>query len=249
VDFLQTLSACTHEYCRDCLIHYISDKIVTKSFPIVCPNPDCKQEISVYDMELLLDEKMMKKYEEFILSNTIEANPEIYSCCPTADCGYVFVWEKGDSSDFLCLKCQKRYCLTCRADFHVGSTCEQYQAWLKENGQADQLFDNFVKGMKLKKCPKCVRWVEKESGCNHITCKCGHQFCYHCGESYPCRCGQDPHVGMGQPRPINFAPRPLNFFPGVFGVPAVPAPAAPLARPPVVPPRAAPQRPRRRRGR
>lgn len=141
--------------------------------------------------------------------------------------------------------------MTCRADYHVGSTCEQYQEWLKENGQAEQLFDKFVQvntrvlqcatlkqgenqsylfrhsgspswphqqtlarneslaritvlrvasgltgrrlrywpmhksknfhlrvlqGMKLKKCPKCNRWVEKASGCNHITCKCTHQL-------------------------------------------------------------------------
>lgn len=35
------------------------------------------------------------------------------SCCPTADCGYVFVWEKGDSSDFGCEKCKKRLVLYC----------------------------------------------------------------------------------------------------------------------------------------
>lgn len=219
VDFISVLSQCSHEYCRDCLIHYVTDKITSKSFPINCPLPECKKEIIVYDLEVLLDAKMMAKYDEFAFSNTIEANPETYSCCPTADCGYVFMYEKGDSSDFHCAKCRKRYCLTCRADYHTGSTCEQFQQWQKENGQADQLFEQFAQGMKLKKCPKCNRWVEKISGCNHMSCKCGQKFCYHCGNSYPCGCGQDPHVGMRLPQPLQ-VPQPVLQVPQPQPAPA-----------------------------
>lgn len=43
----------------------------------------------------------------------------------------------------------------------------------------------------MRKCPKCVHWIEKSSGCNHMTCKCGYEFCYSCGKSY----GKCEHTG------------------------------------------------------
>jgi hypothetical protein len=34
---------------------------------------------------------------------------------------------------------------------------------------------------KMKKCPKCHMATFKHSGCNHITCTCGMNWCYECG--------------------------------------------------------------------
>ena len=36
-----------------------------------------------------------------------------------------------------------------------------------------------------KKCPKCKSPIEKNNGCDHMTCKrqaggCGHEFCWRC---------------------------------------------------------------------
>ncbi|KAI0506436.1 hypothetical protein F5B22DRAFT_623554 [Xylaria bambusicola] len=35
-----------------------------------------------------------------------------------------------------------------------------------------------------KRCPSCRRLVEKVTGCDHISCRCGQHFCYKCGEPY-----------------------------------------------------------------
>lgn len=56
----------------------------------------------------------------------------------------------------------------------------------------DKKFLRFAKGAKYKECGKCRRWVEKQSGCDHITCLCGHDFCYRCGGNYPkCHCKKE----------------------------------------------------------
>ena len=41
-----------------------------------------------------------------------------------------------------------------------------------------------VEKEKCKKCPKCEVWIMKNEGCNHITCRCGAEFCYVCGKIY-----------------------------------------------------------------
>jgi hypothetical protein len=34
------------------------------------------------------------------------------------------------------------------------------------------------------KCPKCEIPIEKTTGCPHMTCPCGHQFCWYCLKDY-----------------------------------------------------------------
>ena len=56
----------------------------------------------------------------------------------------------------------------------------------------DKQFLNFVKGAQYKQCPSCKFWVSKNEGCDHMTCRCGHEFCYKCGAEYgTCDCEQD----------------------------------------------------------
>jgi hypothetical protein len=38
------------------------------------------------------------------------------------------------------------------------------------------------------KCPRCRMHVEKDEGCDHMTCPCGTQFCYRCGDYWKCLC-------------------------------------------------------------
>jgi hypothetical protein len=183
-EFFQSLT-CGHEFCRECLNGYLTLKISEKAIPIPCPYNGCPSNVSESDLHLLIEPKLMEKYETFMLSNFIETNGNDFSCCPTANCPYLFYYEQGDF-DFKCPKCHKRYCLNCKVEYHVNSTCKMYQQWCLKNGQADDLFTNFVRGNKLKQCFKCKKFVQKVSGCNHITCTCGAQFCYLCGKKFPC---------------------------------------------------------------
>lgn len=43
-------------------------------------------------------------------------------------------------------------------------------------------------------CPQCARMLSLLTGCNHITCVCGAEFCYLCGEHWPnCDCEMYEH--------------------------------------------------------
>ena len=38
--------------------------------------------------------------------------------------------------------------------------------------------------MHTKACPRCLTPIEKNYGCQHMTCKCSHEFCWSCGSSW-----------------------------------------------------------------
>lgn len=76
---------------------------------------------------------------------------------------------------------------------------------LRNVSELDKEFYKFVKGKLFKQCPFCKMWVEKTMGCNHMSCRCGKDFCYLCGKPMDMRKG---HQCQGkQPRII---PRPIN---------------------------------------
>uniref|UniRef100_A0A915CVD7 RING-type domain-containing protein n=1 Tax=Ditylenchus dipsaci TaxID=166011 RepID=A0A915CVD7_9BILA len=64
---------------------------------------------------------------------------------------------------------------------------------LEKNLADNRLSENAI--AKLRKCARCGTPVEKNGGCNHMTCKppggCGSEFCYACGaiwsSSHNCR--------------------------------------------------------------
>ncbi|KAL2126895.1 hypothetical protein VTI74DRAFT_11650 [Chaetomium olivicolor] len=53
----------------------------------------------------------------------------------------------------------------------------------RREGEDLEGFRRVVREMGWKSCPSCRRWVEKTEGCNHITCLCGCEFCYRCGQA------------------------------------------------------------------
>ena len=91
---------------------------------------------------------------------------------------------------------------------------DQLQGWAEENKD------------KVSFCPKCRTKIEKNQGCNHMTCYlCGYEFCWACGGSAsPAEnhfggngCGvkqMDESVkpGDGKPRPIEEEPQEVSAF-------------------------------------
>ncbi|KAJ4381375.1 hypothetical protein N0V86_003724 [Didymella sp. IMI 355093] len=75
--------------------------------------------------------------------------------------------------------CGKLTCTNCKALLGgtEGHTCEQNEDYKKFKQTATE------KG--FQECPTCASTVELAEACNHITCECGAEFCYICGESWP----------------------------------------------------------------
>ncbi|CAG9315338.1 unnamed protein product [Blepharisma stoltei] len=180
------LEQCGHNFHQLCMYKYLETKVEARQFPILCPLDTCKIEIDMYDLKERLGPYLYQLYEDYTFKEYVQNHQDECTCCPTADCTYVFIPDS--NTEFSCPVCTKHYCLRCRCIFHQNLTCEEYIA---ANGNVeDAQFLKFVRGAKFKQCPQCRFWVEKNQGCDHMTCRCGFQFCYVCGGVYrKCACG------------------------------------------------------------
>ena len=80
----------------------------------------------------------------------------------------------------------------------------------------DPEFSKTVTQLGWKICKRCAVGVERTFGCNHITCKCGYEFCYRCGagwEPRECLCDLysatelEQHIDRIAPNVVNRAER------------------------------------------
>jgi len=166
----------------NCLKEYRSTGIKDRKFPLKCPG--CQNELTDGDIKEAVDEDDMEKYIEYSFTKYINENLSKMSWCPTIDCGYVFEMDPNQSK-FDCPQCIFAYCLSCKCDWHNNMTCKD---WKANTGLDTQLKELFI-ACNYKKCPNCKMWVEKISGCNHMGCSCGIEFCYACGGIFQrCAC-------------------------------------------------------------
>ena len=177
---------CKNHIHGKCFVNYIEEELNNNRFPIRCPicTNNQRHEINtkiILDCLLLNDkDNLALKLETISLNHLAENNSDEVSYCPTAGCNYICFYDRNEYH-LNCPLCKKSYCLKCKTEWHMGMSCEEYQREQKKD-ENDKKFEEYVKGNNFKQCPKCKRWVEKISGCDHISCTCGAQFCYNCGQ-------------------------------------------------------------------
>ena len=73
--------------------------------------------------------------------------------------------------------CSLRFCFACSHIDHQPAPCHLLRLWMKKCAD-DSETANWVNA-NTKDCPKCNTMIEKNGGCNHMTCrKCRYEFCW-----------------------------------------------------------------------
>lgn len=158
---------CQHQYCPSCLRRMSSTALNSPGmFPAKC----CFQEIPTTALEAVMSPRNIKRYTVRWEENSIPPLERLY--CPRATCGrWIPPKSPGARLGYcVCPHCRAKVCYKCGNFFHLARSCShdsETKATLR-----------LAKENKWQRCSNCLYFVEKVDGCNHIICRCGHQFWY-----------------------------------------------------------------------
>ena len=182
---------CNHKFCSECFREYLlcslEDPLLVVSTK--CPLKGCNLVVGPsYFLKLFKDiPDKLKLYNKCLIKNFTESNSDL-KWCPNPKCG-ICVNVPGHGMKEIKCECGTVYCFKCLKESHRPLDCEMAQRWFdRQKLEADNSKWLLVN---TKQCPNCHKYIEKNQGCNHMTCRkqaggCGYEFCWIClGEWAP----------------------------------------------------------------
>ncbi|KAK7046722.1 RBR-type E3 ubiquitin transferase [Favolaschia claudopus] len=203
------LPSCKHIFCGTCLAQWIYNCLniafvgeeygtvigppqqavvgMRAQWPIFCPTcmlrpgeEEHRTPITDADAERVLGGPNIEEWRHAQLLSTVEL-----LSCPHRGCIEKFPPDADSRVAMQCPRCGGLLCKSCKSIWHENMTCERYKAQpISERRPEDEAFRSLAQREKWRRCPQCSAMVELEYGCNHITCLCGHHFCYCCGGTF-----------------------------------------------------------------
>ncbi|OBS18287.1 hypothetical protein FPOA_10014 [Fusarium poae] len=176
---------CGHRYCVDCYRHYLTQKIREEgeAARIQCPSDGCGRILDSASLDVLVTPVLAGRYQE-LLNRTYVEDKDNFKWCPAPDCPNALecgVKKKdlGKIVPTVECRCGYRFCFGCPNPDHQPAPCDLVKKWLKKCAD-DSETANWISA-NTKECPKCNSTIEKNGGCNHMTCrKCKYEFCWMC---------------------------------------------------------------------
>ncbi|KAF2501530.1 hypothetical protein BU16DRAFT_556011 [Lophium mytilinum] len=169
------------ETCRECLQAWIATRVSEKIVQIGCP--ECDEHLSRGVVEAVAEKRVFDQLCEQESLNFIRTM-EGFISCPNADCSGGHQHPHPEEEPiFTCEVCNAKYCTLCKVPYHDGLTCAEYKqrGGLTEEQKGQEDATAKFKEKRTKKCPDCRSPIQKDRGCDHMTCSyCRKQFCWDC---------------------------------------------------------------------
>jgi hypothetical protein len=175
---------CEHWYCQSCLEQLFRTVLVHESlYPPKCcvalPWDEVKEQLP---RRLWLDSK--RRMTEL----NVPASERVY--CAQQACSLFLGDKRVLGGTVKCPQCRLDTCTLCKSISHAEPCSTEPD---EETQQTLRLASE--QGWQM--CQECGRVVDLiPGGCNHMTCTCGYQFCYVCGERWrTCECVRHDLLG------------------------------------------------------
>lgn len=172
-----TKMGCAHSFCNPCYGEYLRSQVNDGQTCIMtrCPEFKCNQMITRGVFKAFLNKDAALSYDRYYLRNFIE-NSKNMRYCPAPACEKVAI---GSGITSIRCSCSYCFCFRCGEEAHDPCSCTQLGEWalkcVNESETANWILAN------TRKCPACNARIEKNQGCNHMTCRmCKHEFCWIC---------------------------------------------------------------------
>ncbi|CAN6544207.1 hypothetical protein ACFX13_035485 [Malus domestica] len=173
---------CGHCFCNSCWTEHFVVKINEgQSKRIRCMAHKCNaicDEAVVRNLVSKRHPQLAEKFDRFLLESYIEDNKRVKWCPSTPHCGNAIRVEDDQFCEIEC-SCGLQFCFSCLLQAHSPCSCLMWELWAKKCRDESETV-NWIT-VHTKPCPKCHKPVEKNGGCNLVSCICGQAFCWLCG--------------------------------------------------------------------
>ncbi|CAI2178207.1 13474_t:CDS:2, partial [Funneliformis geosporum] len=184
-DLFTLALSCGHRFCRNCYEHYLTQKIKEEgeSRRILCMANNCNVIVDEKTVDLAVNKDIHERYRT-LLNRTYVDDNEYLRWCPAPSCEYAIECHVLHTSLITIVPtvecaCSHRFCFGCGLADHQPSICVLVKKWVKKC-EDDSETANWISAH-TKECGKCHSTIEKNGGCNHMTCrKCKYEFCWVC---------------------------------------------------------------------
>ncbi|WVF73066.1 hypothetical protein IAT40_007885 [Kwoniella sp. CBS 6097] len=178
---------CGHRFCKDCWTEYLAGKIKAEgeSGKIQCMEDGCTRIVREEVIDEMVAADVFKKYHNLLNAAFVADSPNL-RWCPHPDCQYIIECHQAPTRMLDQLvptvecKCGNELCFGCgHPASHRPVLCKVVKMWEKKCAD-DSETANWLQA-NTKECGKCNSTIEKNGGCNHMTCKkCKWEFCWVC---------------------------------------------------------------------
>ncbi len=177
---------CDHEFCIDCYRTCIKGKIDQRHVSsIKCPRYYCKATLSENDVKKIVSEDYFNKYLEYSTHLFVTSRNEIHwcpfpNCTSSVECKLTEVDYLKKSIPTVKCRSDHEHCFGCGLnESHEPASCAQVKEWLTKCTRDTQTIS--WKAKNTRACPNCHVLIQKDGGCEHLTCRvCYHNFCWVC---------------------------------------------------------------------
>jgi len=179
---------CKHPFCPVCWTHFLTAMLDSPLTCIraTCPHPSCPELITEDEVQSFAPH-FLPRYHSLQLRSFAELD-DTSRWCPAPGCDRIAISTKTNSSNVNIVvtcdakSCHTKFCLKCGNEPHAPVRCDELVRWRdkcrNESETANWILTN------TKACPKCDKRIEKNQGCNHMTCPCKHEFCWICQKDW-----------------------------------------------------------------
>lgn len=177
---LPSLANCTHqpETCSTCFAAWIASELDKKGWKnIKCPGSECRVILEHHEVQQYATKAVFDQYDTFSMRAALSDDPN-FRWCTAPGCTSGQIHMSGEEGNiFTCVACLYRVCIIHGVAWHEGETCEEYTYRVNGQKEKDQRAQEEASvqaiGQLSKKCPgpKCIYNIQKNDGCDHMTCE------------------------------------------------------------------------------
>ncbi|KAI1799705.1 hypothetical protein F4811DRAFT_76711 [Daldinia bambusicola] len=175
-------AACEHDAatCKGCLGRWIGSSLERTTWDhLQCP--ECSELLKYEDVRAFAPREILERYDMLATKALLASIPEFMWCLYLGcESGQI---NAAGCAKAKCQECKRSLCVRHKVPWHKGETCDEYEKRTRRLRKNEEASERQIKET-TKPCPGCQRNIDKFTGCDHVTCVCGHEWCWECSHPY-----------------------------------------------------------------